>query len=64
MSTLSRVIDVPLQERIAVDEVEALARVGANVGNNEVVLAGAAANVGVERARPELRVSGELELGL
>ena len=36
MSTLSQVITVPLQERIAVDEVEALAAVAAEVSGDQV----------------------------
>lgn len=49
----------PLEERIPVDEVQALARVAANVGDDEVDVASAAADRGVQRARPDLRVRRE-----
>ena len=40
----------PLQERVAVDEVEALTRVAAKVADDEVHVAGGAADKRVERA--------------
>lgn len=45
-----------LEECITVDEVKALARVGAEVTDDEVYSGASAAYVGVERTGPDLRV--------
>jgi hypothetical protein len=50
-----------LKERVPVDKVEALSGGRANVVDDEVNAIRRAANEGVERARPYLRVRGELE---
>lgn len=49
----------PLEERVPVDEVQARARVTANVVDDEVDVISAAANRGVQRARPDLSVRRE-----
>lgn len=46
------------------DEVKTRPRVVANVGDDKVVVAGGAADVRVQRTRPELPIRGQLEFGL
>ena len=58
----SQVVTVPLQKGVAVNEVHALARVGADIVDDEVVLVRGAANVRIERARPDLGVRRKLEV--
>lgn len=53
-----------LEEGVAVDEVETLARVRAEVVDDEVDGAGGATDVGVQRAGEELSVGGQLESSL
>lgn len=49
-----------LEEGIPVDEVQALARVGTNICDNEIYIVRHAADLSVQRARPDLRVGREL----
>ena len=53
---------VPLEERVAVDEVEALSRVAADVRHDEVVPVGGPSDLCVARPRPQLSVGNESEV--
>jgi hypothetical protein len=62
-SLVCSVVDgvVALQEEVTIDEVESLARVGANVGDDKVYGVGISTNIGVKRAWPDLSVRDKLE---
>jgi len=54
----------PLKPRLAIDEIQTLARRGPEIADDEIDLASFAVNRSVQRPRPKLRVCRELEFGL